>query len=374
MKKFAVIGSIVSIVVGTVFFFTMQQSAKANEKDGQAQVKEEKKETVYSVELVTAKPKKLHTYVASSATLKADRQVDIFSKISGQVSELPIEEGEKVSKGQILAELDGNDERLRLEQNRVALEKAEAEYQRVARSYQKELVSTEEYEAKKFDLERQKAEFNLMQHQVELSRIVAPFSGTIVSRSVELGQTIQPADMLFSLAALDRLEAEVFLPEEATADLREGMSATFSKDDDFEHAFQGSLNHISPVVDKQTGTVKITLYIDQAPQGIRPGTYVHLKIVTGAEIAAAVVPKKALVYDGKQNTYVFITEPGEAAPDLYEVKKIPVVTGVEEDGMISIKEGLAEGAQIVLTGKESLKDGAKVRNVDQPNTAAIANR
>jgi len=87
-----------------------------------------------------------------------------------------------------------------------------------------------------------------------------------------------------------------------------------------------------------------------------------LNIVTKAKDAPAVISNKALVYDGHQNTFVFISEPVADQPNVLQVRKIAVVTGVQDGGFVEITSGLRAGDRIVLTGKDSLKEGSKVRD------------
>nr|WP_279382610.1 efflux RND transporter periplasmic adaptor subunit [Acanthopleuribacter pedis] len=341
----------------------MHQPVNAKDKgEGKNDEKKEKKEVVYSVEFYNVAPRDMRTYVTSTAALQADRQVDIFPKAAGQIQKLSVEEGQKVHAGDVLVGLDGDDARLQLNQATVNLKRAKSDFERIRATYERKLVSTEEFEAKKFELDRMEAEYNSAKHKLEITQVIAPFDGTIVNRFVELGQTVQPSEKLFTLAALEPLEAEVFLPERKVGDLAAGQDVNFSRDDSFENLFQGRVDRVSPVVDRETGTVKVTLSVPNAPSFARPGTYTHLRIVTATKTAEAVIPKKALVYDSRQLTYVFLTYLDEENAAQTRVKKIVVKTGIEEDGMVEIIDGLNVGDQIVLTGKDSLKDGLLVRD------------
>ena len=369
MKK-VLMWTMTPIVIASGIFFAFSRSAPPDQSAELKKIKEEPKATIYPVELVRADSQVLHSYVTATAVLQADRQVDIYSKMAGRIEALNVEEGQTVNEGDILMTLEAGDARLRLEQARVNLNKGKAEFERIERSYHKELVSTEEYETRKFQFENAKAEYEVAQYQIELTRVIAPFSGTIVARNVELGQTIQPSEKLLGLASLNPLKAEVFLPESKVALLKAGMSARFSKSEDFENAFSGSVSRIAPVVDRETGTVKVTVAATRVPQSIRPGAYVHVSIEIDSENAAVVIPKRALVFDGNQNVYVFMTRELPDTANLFEVSRVEVKVGAEEDGRIAVTRGLQQGDSVVLTGKESLKDGARVKDVNGSVTVA----
>jgi len=258
--------------------------------------------------------------------------------------------------------LDGDDARLALAQAAVNLREAKADFSRTLKSFQKALISEEDYDKKRYVMERIEAEYQMAEHKLKLSQVVAPFAGTVVKRNVELGQTVQPSDKLFTLAALNPLKSEVYLPESQVVGLRPGMPVRLSRDAAFNGSFAGRLERIAPVVDRDTGTVKVTITATDPPAEVRPGTYIHLNIVTTAKDAPAVISNKALVYDGHQNTFVFISEPVADQPNVLQVRKIAVVTGVQDGGFVEITSGLRAGDRIVLTGKDSLKEGSKVRD------------
>jgi membrane fusion protein (multidrug efflux system) len=358
LKKIALFGGIGLVIVLAIVGLSPQ---KANATENESEEKKPE-ETIYAVELGQVSARTLRTYVTGTATLAADRQVDIYPKLAGQVSELSVEEGARVEAGHVLLVLDGDDARLEMAQAAVNLREAKAEFSRTLKSFQKALISEEDYDKKRYELERIEANYQVAEHKVTQSQVVAPFGGTVVSRDVELGQSIQPSDKLFTLAALNPLKAELYLPESQVGDLRKGMSVTFSRDANFEAGFPGNVARISPVVDKDTGTVKVTVTAADAPVGVRPGTYVHTNIVTRAHEAPAVVSGKALVFDSRQNSYVFVASPVADRPQVYTVKKVPVTTGVQDKGFTQISDGLSAGDLVVLTGKESLKDGTLVKD------------
>lgn len=385
MKKTIAISALIAVGLAVAWQMTKSNSeanevaaaeqATANVEENQtANSKEEKskKEIIYNVEFFEVESKTLRTFVTSSSTLKADRQVDIYSKKSGQIQKLTVEEGMHVKAGQVLLVLDGEEQELELQQMAVNLSKAKAEFQRIEKSYKNQLISAEEFENKKFELERSVAEHEKVAHQVALTKVKAPFSGTITKRVVEMGQTIQPSEVLFTLAALDPLEAEVYLTESQVAGLKVKQQADFAKEDDFENAFSGFVKQISPIVDRETGTVKVTMAVPNAPQGVRPGTYVQLRVETTKSLQPTVVPKRALTFDSRQQAYAFVAKAHETREGIFEVSKTAVELGVEEGEWVSITSGLDQGAAVVLTGKESLKTGSFVRDTNETATQEIA--
>ena len=204
-----------------------------------------KKTIIYDVELVETASRELHAYVLGTATLKADKQVDIYSKVAGQVGTLAVEEGTRVEKNALLVGLDDREHQLRLAQAQVNLDKASREFTRIEKSFKKELVSADAFDVKKFAMDQARADYDLAAYELEKTRVIAPFNGTVITREIEPGQTIQPSEKLLTLASLDHLEADVFLPEAQVVDLQPGLTVTIARDDSFKETFTGTLERIS---------------------------------------------------------------------------------------------------------------------------------
>ncbi|MCB1050377.1 MAG: efflux RND transporter periplasmic adaptor subunit [Acidobacteria bacterium] len=359
MKKILISTAVLMLACFGGYMFLGQ--AKAKEKPKEEPKAEEKKETVYTVELVEASSAEIRIFVETTATLRPEKQVDVFSKAAGQIQKLNVEEGMSVKAGTVLAELDGDSARLELDQSRVKLEKARQEFERIKKSHDNSLVSQEDFEARKFQFEQASADFKMAEYKVEITQITAPFDGTILRRSIEKGQTIQPSQACFTLASLVPLEADVFVPETAASRVRNGQKVEISRDENFDHLVVGKVKRVSPEVDSKTGTVKVTVAVENAPVDYRPGTYAHIRIITDVNQVATSIPKKALVFDSRQNASVFVATQEN---DQLKVKKVEVVCGSEEGQTVSIKQGLESGQKVVLTGKESLKEGSLIQDVN----------
>ncbi|MCB1043846.1 MAG: efflux RND transporter periplasmic adaptor subunit [Acidobacteria bacterium] len=361
MKK--IIMGVVAVLLGVIGFAVIsQQPVQASQKQSSNQNSDDKKEekaVVYNVTAAAVDARDMKLYLNSTATLRADSQIDIFAKAAGQVVDVAAEEGAHVKKGDVLLQLDRQNAELELEQARVNLSKADMEFKRIEESFQKNLVAAEEHDRRRFERDSALSAYNLAEYKVSLTQVVAPFDGTITGRYVELGQTIQPTEKLFNLAKLTPLEADLYIPEAKASVVKEGQVVLLSRQDGFEDAFQGSVMRVSPVVDRETGTVKVTVGVHKVPNTVRPGTYVHVRVVTQELQEVLSLPKKAVVFDSRQNASVFVIEDG-AEEGKRTVRRVDISLGAEDGGFVQISQGLEHGQAVVVTGKEALKDGALV--------------
>jgi RND family efflux transporter MFP subunit len=166
---------------------------------------------------------------------------------------------------------------------------------------------------------------------------------------------------VYELADLDPLYADVNVPERHVARLSPGQVVRLVADAS-ESKARATIERIAPAVDPATGTVKVTLTVDGSTH-LRPGAFVRAEIVTETHDDAVVVPRSALVAEGRRwNLFRFNAE-------AEEVEQVEVVLGFEEGdrveivGVVGDTAAVAPGDRVVTVGAPALSDGAAVRLV-----------
>jgi membrane fusion protein (multidrug efflux system) len=206
-----------------------------------------------------------------------------------------------------------------------------------------------------FRVEELQAEIEKVGLQIAHAKVTAPFAGTIVKRSIDLGQSVRAGDDLFDLAAFSPLYADVFLSEAESRAVKPGQVASISLDIS-QAAIAGQIVRISPVVDDETGTVKVTAEIASPTAQFRPGAFVRVNIKTDTVQDAVLIPKSAVIErDGK--TYVFVTDNDVAHKKMVQL-------GYEDGGNIEVRTGVGQGEMVVVAGQGSLEEGEKTSTVD----------
>lgn len=366
---------------------------KSGTQPNNAQKDKEKEST--PVELAAVSRGAISAYISSTANLRALRDVAVTTQVEGLVQRVLAEEGDYVKEGQVLCMLDDTQLRinlelvrqklaqakLQLEKARIRQEKAQAqigntrmEVERYNKAEKEGLVSEADAAKYRYQLEELEhdrrvsafeqrefshrvaeleAEIAQAELQISRSRIKASFSGHITRRMVELGQRVQGLDPLFNLAAFSPLYADVFLSEQQAQRVRAGQAAIVRLGADGAASAAGRVDRISPVVDQATGTVKVTVALNPADAGFKPGAFVRVEITTDTRSDAVLVPKRAVLEEDGQN-YVFVVE-GETA------KRTKVMVGYENGGSVEITDGLSAGQKVVVAGQGALKDGGKIK-------------
>jgi membrane fusion protein (multidrug efflux system) len=160
---------------------------------------------------------------------------------------------------------------------------------------------------------------------------------------------------LFTLVDRDPLEAKIYLPEKEIFGIQPKQKVSLTLNAQKSLTFEGHIKQINPSVDPKTGTVKVTVEVNQAPSEVRPGSFVDVRLVTQQHDNALLIPKKALIEEAGEQ-YVFLINNGAAL-------RRTVRTGFMDDENAEVLSGLSAGNPVVIAGQGSLRDGTKTQIV-----------
>ncbi len=328
-------------------------------EDGEAEDGDEDDEKApIPVEATAVGTGRIASYISASANLVPESEVRILAEWEGRLDRLNVEEGDRVARGQVLAELARQDGQIALNKARVKASTSLQAFERAERLRAQELISPEAFDKIALDHEIAAQELAEAEWRFEKTLIRAPFSGRVIERMVQPGQHVRPGDELFTVADFDPLIARIFLPERDVLALEEGRGVRIVLRADSEVDFPGRIRQISPVVDTATGTVKVTVEARSVPAMVRPGAFVRIDVVRDQVADAVLMPREAVVRE-LSRAYVFVARDGVA-------EKRPVTLGLEEDDMIQATEGLAAGEQVIVAGQGGLKDGSAIKLIPGP--------
>jgi membrane fusion protein (multidrug efflux system) len=302
----------------------------------------------------------LATYEATT-TIASDADAPVVAKVGGEVVSLLVEEGDRVSRGEVLAELDG--ERLRLEMlsAKANLDQVHSEYERYSDLAARGLVSEAMFESMKYDLEALEAAYNLARLNYEYSKIRAPIDGVVSSREVKLGQSIDVSDVAFRITDTGELLAYLQIPQAELGKFSAGQLATLTVDAMPDTSYNATIARISPTIDMRNGTFRATAFIDNRSGDLAPGMFARFSIAYEKHADALLIPRAALIEEDDQ-TSVYVVADGS-------VSRRTIQVGIESDNLVEVVGGLAGDEEIVVTGQSSLRDGSKVLASNDPGTS-----
>jgi membrane fusion protein (multidrug efflux system) len=295
------------------------------------------------------------TYYRATASLDPDKRADILARVSGVVEKIIAEEGDRVAKGQVLLHIEDDEYRHRVTMTRVDLEKQEARFARAQKIFEQGLSSAEDFDAIRTDRASAEAALELAELELGYTRVRAPFAGHVVRRFVDQGQTVSNGTALYSLADMHRLLARVFIPAKEFRSIRpdQPVQLLVSSTGD---RLVGRIDLVNPLVDPESGTIKITVEVAEYPPTTRPGDFVEVSIVTDSHSDSLLVPRVAVVTERDQRS-VYVVD-GETA------QQRAVEIGFEDDANAEILSGLEYGELVVIQGQRALRDGQPVSVLD----------
>ncbi len=297
-----------------------------------------------------------------SSTIETEDAVEIHPEVSGRVEEVAVEEGDQVAAGDLLVRLDAEQAGLEDRESEVNLRQLESSFGRTEEMFGRGLISTQEYEDQRFELERARLRRERAGLALAHTEIRAPFSGVITSRQVQTGARVSPAVKLFDLVKLDDMIARVHVPGRYLMQVSVGQTAAVSSDFVDGVDCPAYVKRISPVVDPRSGTFKVTVGVQDPWRHLRPGIFVTVRVVTGTHAQAVLVPKEAVVYEADER-YVFVVEGGTA-------RRLRLDAGYENADFVEALSGLSADADVIVVGQKGLRDQAGVKVVNPPAPAA----
>ena len=370
--------SVILALLALAVVLVLASGCGGNPETGAAQASDTSKqdeppEDAIAVEVSRVGRASLSSIYSTSATLRADKRATVMARTRGVLRQLQVEEGDWVDADQVVAVLEDDEQRIAFEQASAVSETKQREYERATTLHEQGLLSDETFETARREAVDARHTADLAELTLSRARIRATFAGRILTRHLDVGATVQDGTAVYDVADLDPLYADVQIPERQIAQLKPGQTVRLLTDSD-ETAGEAVIERIAPVVDASTGTVKVTVAVRRGAD-LRPGSFVRVGIVTDTHDNALVVPRSALVAEGRRWHVFRLKDDSGNSVELVEVSR-----GFEEGDRVEIIgtagkiRPLDEDDRIVVTGASSLSDDAVVQILDEAGAASEAHR
>ncbi len=366
IRKYFVVLILFLILAMTVFGCGKEGGAD-KESSKTEDVKKEKKATLNKeeapipVEVSAISTGIISSYILLSSNLETERMTDVYSRVQGLVDRILVEEGDHVKKGQLLMQLDPDELELMEAGALVNYEQEKKLFERKRAMFDRQLLSKEEFETASFGVQAKKILWQEARLNLDHTKVTSPISGVIGERLRRPGDRIQPSDKLFTVINTDEMIAIVHVPEKEVGIVRKGQKAFVSSQHLGDEQFSGWVKRVSPVVDPQSGTFKVTVGIGNEENRLRPGMFVNAHIVTDVHANTVLVPKTAIVYESDK-MHVFVVRDSIA-------QKIQLAVGYQDFEKVESLSGIEPGEKVIVVGQAGLKQGARVGIVAQREIA-----
>ena len=190
---------------------------------------------------------------------------------------------------------------------------------------------------------------------LDYTEIRTPISGVVSKREIKTGNMVLTNQPTFKVSGFTPLIAVLHIPERQLAKLKDGLQARLSVDAISDMEIEGMIKRISPVVDPETGTVKVTIEAEDSTGRLRPGMFARVKIIYDIHADVLKIPKNAIISEDRESA-VFVVRDSVAY-------RTNISIGYINTTHVEVLTGLSAMDTIVTTGKGSLKDSTKVEIV-----------
>lgn len=367
-----------------------------------------------SVDAYPATISELVQTVVASGRVMTPQRITIAAETTGRINTIPVLEGQTVKRGQLLIQLNDQDERASLEQATATVNQAEAKLRQLrevalpaaSQSLKQSQTNVEQalkqYERNK-DLQARgfisqaqldeakrnyevinsqvtaaklqvesnrpagsdlaiasaavaqaKASLRLAQVRLNEDAILAPADGTLINRSVESGDIVQPGKELMVLAADGQTQISIQLDEKNLGKIALGQKALGSADAYADQQFNAVVSYINPGIDATRGAVEVKMNVSNPPPYLRQDMTVSVDIETARRSGALVIPTGAL-HDASSNApWVLVVRNNHTAKQVVKL-------GLRGDNSVEVLSGLKAGEAVILTAVGIIKAGMHVR-------------
>jgi len=302
-------------------------------------------------------------YIELQGSVNTKQNITLMPEMSGILTHVYVKEGQRVTKGQVLARVDDGGMSQSIEQMKVQAQLAKTTFQRQERLWNQKIGSEIQYLQAKAGYESQQSAIKSMQQQLSKTVVTAPFSGVIDDVITERGNTVSPGSTeILRIVNLDDMYIEVEVPENYITSVRKGTQV------DVEFPVLGEtvksiVRQTSSFINPANRSFKIEIPVDNIKGNVKPNLTARLKINDYSSAAAILIPLAVISENQQGDQYVMV------ASDLQEgtvyktavAKSRVITTGKTSENMIEITSGLEEGDNVIVEGARSIKDGQQIR-------------
>jgi len=343
---------------------------------------------VMPVSTATVQTRDMPYYLTGLGSVAAFYTVNIKSRVDGQLVEVPVKEGQNVTKGQLLALIDSRAYEVQLSQAQASQYKDQAslrDAQKILERYQalfKEsgAVSQQQIDTQKGLTDQLEGTLRSDQAGIDNARllisychITSPVTGRVGLRQVDPGNMVHATDAnpMMVVTQLQPITVLFTLPEDSLPAVSQHMKEkslvvdVYSRDDQTKLE-AGKLLTIDNEIDPATGTGKLKAVFDNKNNMLWPNQFVNIRLLLEVRKDSIVVPAAA-IQRGPQGTYVFVAKPDKTA----EIR--PVTVAFTQQNIANIATGLSSGEVVVTDGQDKLQAGSKIEPRAQENSASGQN-
>ena len=308
-----------------------------------------------------AKTVQWQPYLQGIGSVAAINGVNISPELAGTVVRIAFDSGTKVKANDLLVQFDISQEQAQLAQATAKRDLARLTLDRDRSLLAARTVSQSEFDTAEANFRQAQGSVEEAQAIIEKKTIRAPFDGVTGIRQINLGQYVNPGQVLVTLQAFNPVYVNFMLPQENLGDIAIGKRVEVLIDASPRAVFNGQVTAINSEVDQTTRYIQVQATVPNQDERLRPGMYARVNLITGAERAVVAIPDSAVNYAPYGNSVFIVSDmTGTDGKPFKGVKQQFVRLGQSRGDMISVTSGVKPGDEVVTTDVFRLRNGAPV--------------
>jgi membrane fusion protein (multidrug efflux system) len=249
--------------------------------------------------------------IEAIGTLLAVQGVDVSTEVAGVVKAIEFQANQDVEAGDLLVQIEDAIERADLVSARAAVERDQAQLERVRTLRETGVSSEQTLETAQTALATSESALARIQAVIDQKAIEAPFAGTMGIPRIDVGEYVQPGDVIATLQQIGTMRVDFTVPEQRVGDISIDQPAIFGLSEE-EFSYQGRISGIDPKIDPQTRMVSVRAEVENPSGELRPGQFVRVRVKLPAVADVIALPQTSVV-TSLYGDYVYVVEQAEAA-------------------------------------------------------------
>ena len=370
-------------VLTTVWLLGCGGSAETADGDAGIQAEEVGESTTTQrrqvrVETVVLSPTSFEDVIEVSGTVEADNDATLSSQTAGTLV-YRVERGTYVRRNGLIAQIDSTLTYAALQQAMAQVDVAQAQYDLASDTYKRQeplfkdsIISAIEFESIRAQmnqaagqLNQAKAATDQVREQLENTRILAPFAGTVEMYLAEVGEQVTPGMQIARVVSTNRVKVTAGVPERYANDIEPGSVVEVSFDAYGGEMRKGSVTFIGRAINRDNRTFPVEIRLENGDQQLKPEMVARVSLVRDRLTDVLVIPQDAVPLDEEgHSVFVVVDKEGERIAE-----RRRVVLGPSYAGKVVVEEGLEAGDEIVVVGQYNLTEGDAVEVANEDRTA-----
>ena len=306
---------------------------------------------------VNAELVKYHSMTDKTITtgnILPSEQVDLSFETSGKIIEIYFDEGGVVKKGALLAKINDKPLLAQLLKLETQLPLAQDRVFRQETLLSKNAVSQESYETVVTELEKLRADIELVKANLEQTALYAPFDGIVGLREVSEGAFVTPSTVIATFTNISMLKIDFSVPESYANEIKKGTKIKFMLEDNYGimRNYDAEVYAVESKINIATRTLQVRALYNNPSMKLIPGRYTSVEIMRQEIPDALSVPSEAIIPEMGRNI-VYLYKNGVAMP-------MEIITGIRTEARVQSLSGLSIGDTLITSGVMQLRSGMKV--------------